>query len=151
MDSLGAGDGRRREDGRNVEIGIARRGRPDADALVGEADMHGVGVAGRVDGDRLDAHVAAGAVDAQRDLAAVGDQDLLEHLCYSRTITTSPYSTGGPSSTRTCAGRGLAALGEQDLLDPPAYPRPTPPPPSSTGVPPSTRPCARRPARGARI
>jgi hypothetical protein len=41
--------------------------------------MHRVGVGGGMHGDRLDAHLAAGADDAQRDLAAVGDQDLLEH------------------------------------------------------------------------
>ena len=29
--------------------------------------------------DRLDAELAAGAQDAQRDLAAVGDDELLEH------------------------------------------------------------------------
>jgi hypothetical protein len=41
--------------------------------------MHGVGVGGGVHGDRLDAHLAAGAVDAKRDLAPVGDKDLVEH------------------------------------------------------------------------
>jgi hypothetical protein len=34
-----------------------------------------------VDGDGLDAELLAGAQDAQRDLAAVGDQDALEHRC----------------------------------------------------------------------
>ena len=47
--------------------------------LVGEPHMHCVGVGGRVNGDRPDAHVAAGAVDPERDLAAIGDQNLLEH------------------------------------------------------------------------
>ena len=32
-----------------------------------------------VHGDRLDAELAAGAQDAQRDLAAVGDDDFVEH------------------------------------------------------------------------
>jgi hypothetical protein len=41
--------------------------------------MHRVLVGGRVDGDRLDAHLARRPDDAQRDLAAIGDQDLLEH------------------------------------------------------------------------
>ena len=40
--------------------------------------MHRVGIGGRVHRDRLDAHLVAGAVDAQRDLAAVGDQQLLD-------------------------------------------------------------------------
>ena len=29
--------------------------------------------------DGLDPHLAAGALDAQRDLAAIGDQDFFEH------------------------------------------------------------------------
>jgi hypothetical protein len=32
-----------------------------------------------MNGDGGDAQLAAGALDAQRDLAAIGDQDLLEH------------------------------------------------------------------------
>ena len=37
-----------------------------------------------MDRDRLDAHFVAGAVDAERDLAAIGDQDLLDrHQAYS--------------------------------------------------------------------
>ena len=42
--------------------------------------MHGVGVGGGMDRDRGDAQFLAGAQDAQRDLAAVGDQDLVEHV-----------------------------------------------------------------------
>src|SRR3954454_19659190 len=51
-----------------------------------------------MDGDSRDAQFLSGAQHAQRDLAAVGDQDLVEH--YSMTISGSPYSTGWPSSTR---------------------------------------------------
>ncbi len=32
------------------------------------------------DGDRLDAHLAAGADHPQGDLAAIGNQDALEHV-----------------------------------------------------------------------
>ena len=39
----------------------------------------------------------AGAQDAQRDLAAVGDQDLVEHQgAQTMSISGSPYSTGMP-------------------------------------------------------
>ena len=34
----------------------------------------------RMDHDGLDAERAAGALDAQRDFAAVGDQDFFKHL-----------------------------------------------------------------------
>jgi hypothetical protein len=33
-----------------------------------------------MDCDRLDAHFMARTVDTQRDLAAIGDQDLVEHV-----------------------------------------------------------------------
>jgi hypothetical protein len=75
MDRVGAGDLAGRDDRRDVEIAVARRRRADADALVGEPHMHRVGVGGRMHRDRLDAQLLAGAQDAQRDLAAVGDQD----------------------------------------------------------------------------
>ena len=79
MDRVGAGDLAGGEQARNVEIALRRRRRADADALVGEAHVHGVGVGGRMHGDGRDAELLAGALDAQRDLAAVGDQDLVEH------------------------------------------------------------------------
>ena len=108
MDRLGAGDLAGGDDVGDGEVALRGRGRADADALVGHADVHRVGVGGRMDRDGLDAHLLAGAVDAERDLAAVGDQDLLEHgrlslraaRGHSRTISGAPNSTGAPSSTR---------------------------------------------------
>jgi hypothetical protein len=79
MDGVRAGDRGGAEDRRDIEIAVAGRRRTDAHALVGEPHMHRVGVSGGVDGYRRYAQLAAGAVDAQRDLSAVGDQHLLEH------------------------------------------------------------------------
>ena len=79
MDGVGAGDLAGGEDRGDVEVAVLGGRRADADALVGEADMHGVAVGGRVDRDGLDAELLAGAQDAERDLAAVGDEDFLEH------------------------------------------------------------------------
>ena len=68
--------------------------------------MHGVGVGRRVHGDRGDADFLAGAQDPERDLAAVGDQDLFEHRVragserYSMIASGSPNSTGWPLPTR---------------------------------------------------
>ncbi len=79
VDGVGVGDGGRGQNRRNVEIALARRGRADADAFIGETDMHGVLVRRRVHRHGLNPHLVTGAVDAERDLAAVGDQDFVEH------------------------------------------------------------------------
>jgi hypothetical protein len=78
MDRVGMDDLGGRDDVGNVEIAVGRRRGADAHGLVGEPDMHRVGVRGRVNRDRLDAHLVAGAVNAQRNLAAIGDQQLLD-------------------------------------------------------------------------
>ena len=79
MHGVGAGDLAGRQDGGNVEVAVLRRGRADADALVGKAHMHGVGVGGGMHGHRRNAELLAGAQHPQRDLAAIGDQDFIEH------------------------------------------------------------------------
>src|SRR3546814_805338 len=78
VDGVGVADLGGRDDVGNVEVGFAGRGRAYADGLVGEADVHGVGIGGGMHCDRLDAHFMAGAMDTQRDLAAVGDPDLMD-------------------------------------------------------------------------
>ncbi len=75
MDRLGVADLRRGDDARDVEIALARRRRADADRLVGKADVLEVAVRGGVHRHRLDAEAVAGAQHAQRDFAAVGDED----------------------------------------------------------------------------
>ena len=84
MHGVGAGDLAGGEQRRDVEIAVARGRRADADALVREPHMHGVGVGGRMHGHGRDAELLAGAQHAQRDLAAVGYEDFFEH----RTRTT---------------------------------------------------------------
>jgi hypothetical protein len=62
-----------------------------------------------------DAELLAGAQHAQRDLAAVGDEDLVEHgrAAHSMIISGSPYSTGWPSST---GSRHRAGARRRDLV-----------------------------------
>ena len=79
MHGVGAGDFGGRDDHRHVEVALARRRRADADRFVGELDVQRVGVGGRVHGDGLETHLATRADHAQRDLAAISDQDFLEH------------------------------------------------------------------------
>ena len=46
MDRLGAGDRGGRQNGGDVQVAVLRRRRPDADAFVGQAHMHRLGVGG---------------------------------------------------------------------------------------------------------
>ncbi len=114
MHRIGAGDLAGGQQLRNVEVAVARGRRADADALVGKAHMHGIGIGGRVHGHRLDAKLLARAQHPQRDLAAIGDQDLGEHgLAPRHSMTTrgSPYSTGWPSSTKIAVTRPARGAG----------------------------------------
>ena len=72
--------------------------------------MHGVGIRGGVDGDRLNPHFAAGAVDAQRDLAPVRDEDFFEQrwLYQGALIVTPGDRVCGPSGRRGAAGDNRA-------------------------------------------
>ena len=79
VDRLGAGLLRRLDDLLDVEVALGRDRRADQEGLVGLAHVRGVAVDLRVDGDRADPHLLQRAGDADRDLAAVCDQDLLEH------------------------------------------------------------------------
>jgi hypothetical protein len=62
------------------QVGFPGRRRADADRLVGQHDVAGVPVGLGVDGHGPDAHLAGGPDDAAGDLAAVGNQDGLEHV-----------------------------------------------------------------------
>ena len=80
MHGVGAGDLAGGEQRWHVQIAVFRRRRTDADALVGEAHMHRVGVGGGMHRDGGDAQFLAGAQNSQCDLAAIGYQDLVEHI-----------------------------------------------------------------------
>src|SRR6185437_1029651 len=76
-----------------------RRGRrADADGLVREQHVLEAVVRRGVHGNRFDTQLAAGTQNSQRDLAAVGDNDLLQHGqgAYSTTKSGWPNSTGSP-------------------------------------------------------
>src|SRR5262245_28045612 len=87
MNGLAVRDDRSRDDARDGEVALAGFRRTDADGLVGQLDGQRIRVRGRVDDDRANAHLAAGPEDAERDLPAVGDQNLLEHGSCARTFT----------------------------------------------------------------
>src|SRR5579864_5388398 len=80
MDRIDAGDLRRADDVRYVEVRARRLRRPDAIRFVRHADVKRIAVGLGEDRDRLHAELFARADDAQRDLAAVGDQYFVEHV-----------------------------------------------------------------------
>ncbi len=84
MDGVRIGHFRRRDDRRDIEIALRRARRADTDAFIGETHMHGIRIGGGMDGDRLDAHLAAGAMNTERDFAAIGDQDFFKHRTCQR-------------------------------------------------------------------
>ena len=84
MHGVGAGDLAGSQQARNVEIAIGGSRRADANALVSEPHMHGVGVGGRMHRHGGDAQLLARALDAQCNLPPVGDQDLVEHSLLGR-------------------------------------------------------------------
>src|SRR5690606_37041541 len=65
--------------GRDVQVALARRRRPNANRLIRKANVFEVAVGSRVHGHGLDAQLAAGAQYAQSDFAAVGDDDFFQH------------------------------------------------------------------------
>ena len=79
MDRVRPGDLGGCDQAGNAEIRFPRRRGPDADVVVGESHVQRLAVGFRIDGDRLNAELAARANDAQRDLPAIRDQDFLEH------------------------------------------------------------------------
>ena len=106
MDRVGAAQVGGGQDRRDVEVAVARRRRADADAFVGQADMHRVGIGGGMHRHRAYAELAAGAQHAQRDLAAVGDQDLVEHQAATRrTAGTCAMPRSGRRLTRGAMAR----------------------------------------------
>ena len=87
MDGLGAGAPCRLEDPFLVQIALRGRAGADEIRLVGEADVERTAVGLGVDGDRRDPQLAQRAEDADRDLAAVGDENLGEGRHLARILS----------------------------------------------------------------
>ena len=71
MDGLCAAGDSRGKQRRHIQIALGDGRRPDADALIRQADVQCVPVCLGKDGHRRDAHFLAGADDAHGDLPAV--------------------------------------------------------------------------------
>ena len=118
VDAVGAAVADRVEDGVGVEVALGRGLPAERERLVGEPDVQRVAIELGVDRDGLDAELASGADDAHGDLAAVGDQDLLQHGCQCRchdcsrphAAATSRGPPDGPSATSSETGSTNADL-----------------------------------------
>jgi hypothetical protein len=75
VDGVAARTFRDFDDPRGVEIALARRRGADRVRGVSGADVQRVAIDIAVDRGRADAEIVAGADDAERDLAAIGDED----------------------------------------------------------------------------
>src|SRR5712691_10154749 len=100
MDRVGTRLERCADDARDVQIAPTYCGRTDLNRLVGKRDDRGLRVGGREHRHAVDAELATRTGDAQGDLTAVRDQDLLEHRysAGSRYMSTCSNSTHAPSS-----------------------------------------------------
>jgi hypothetical protein len=79
MDRTGVGHLGRADDRGHVQVAQLRGRGPDAHAFVGEQHVFETVVGRRVHGDGLDSELLAGAQDAQRDFAAIGNDEFFEH------------------------------------------------------------------------
>ena len=79
MHRVAAGPHRRLDHRLNVDVGLGHRRRADVRRAIRLTHVQRVGVGHRVDGVGFDPQPTAGARDARGDLAAIGDQDSLEH------------------------------------------------------------------------
>ena len=67
-----------RKDAGIVAVALVTRRRTDAHVFVGEADVQGVRIRLRMDGDGGEPQFLAGTDHAQRDLTPIGDENFLE-------------------------------------------------------------------------
>ena len=79
VDGVAVGGLGHRQDGVHIQIAVRCPGGADAVGLFGKLHMDGLGVGGGIDHHRLDLQFTAGPLDAQGDLAAVCNQNTLEH------------------------------------------------------------------------
>src|SRR6267143_4252812 len=97
----------RLQDPVEVQVALGHLGGADLAHLVGQAGIGAVAIGLRAHGDGAEARFAAGAEHARGDLAAVGDQHLVEgharRYAVRTRAKTAPRSTSCPSRTRSAS------------------------------------------------
>ena len=104
MDGLGAGGPRGGDDLVLVEIALGSGRGPRATAIVGLEHVQRLAVRFGEDRDGDDAHLAAGADDADGDLTTIGDQDLREGGRHGGGMIAGPSRRGNEPGATTSAG-----------------------------------------------
>src|SRR6204780_2709949 len=111
MDAFRVGSFRGLDQLLNGKIALPRLSAADEVAFVTQSPMQGVRVSGRIDRDRSHTKTCRGASDPASDLAAIGNEDRLEHcdeevaaetigtLASSHCVRTAEFAlcAGGPS------------------------------------------------------
>src|ERR1051325_6242249 len=87
VDRLGADVACELDDLLELQVRVFRRGAPDVVRLIRIADVDRGPVRVRVHGGSPDAELAAGTHDSDRDLAAVGDENLVEEFFFQPTAS----------------------------------------------------------------
>jgi len=75
MNGVRPGHFRRTDDGRHIQVAVGTPRGSDADVFVGEPHVQRIFVGFRIHRHGLDAEFPARKDDAERDFAAVGDQN----------------------------------------------------------------------------
>ena len=117
MHGVGAGAARRLDDAVDDEVALDGGRRADGIGLVRHLHVQGLAVGLREDGDGGDAGLATGADDADGDLAAIGDEQLLE-LHARRPLTGRPsyrqspmaFTAASTNEVSTTSLSGMVAL-----------------------------------------
>src|SRR6188474_3737349 len=120
MDGVGAGDLGGGDDARDVQVGLPPRGRTDADVVIGKADVQRFAVRFAVDRDGLNPQLTAGTNHSQRDLAAIGDEDFIEHSAGSRGAHQGVTSRVIPCGTSLAASAGSEKVRSDAAVTPAA-------------------------------
>ncbi len=97
MDCVGTGDLGGRNETWDAQIGVAAGRRADAHVVVGKAYVQRLAIRLGIHGDRLDIELTARTNDAQRDFAAIGNQDLFEHVVGQEAVA---FGRRTPSAAR---------------------------------------------------
>src|ERR1700740_1392171 len=100
MDGIRICDLGRADHGWNIEIAQSQLWRPNADGFIGKTDGQRIPVRLTVNRNRADAQFLAGTDNAQGDLPAIGNQDLLKHAFSNVAPASRRLSNGRPARSR---------------------------------------------------